>query len=217
MKTQILANSKVERSSGRPQDTEQGALKDLIMNSAEDLFANQGFAAASVRQIADTAGVNSALIHYYFGNKKKLLQQVMQRAFTPLRKGIASLSESNSTSIQEISRLFQKMATKNPNLPKLMVREVFLPGGEMREFFIENMAPQLGGAIPTILSGEKEAGRLRQDFDPAVAALLLLAVSLFPFLARDVAEPVLGLSYKPAGLKTLDTHISGLLERGMLR
>ncbi len=217
MNTQTLPASKADRSSGRPQDTEQGALKELIMNNAEDLFANQGFAAASIRQIADAAGVNSALIHYYFGNKKKLLQQVMQRAFTPLRKGIATLSEKNSTSVKEISRLFQEMATKNPNLPKLMVREVFLPGGEMREFFIENMASQLGGAIPAILADEKEASRLRQDFDPAVAALLLLSVSLFPFLARDLAEPVLGLSYKPAGLKILDTHISDLLERGMLR
>ena len=52
-----------------------------IMETAEKLFADKGFDGASVRDIADEAGVNVAMISYYFGSKEKLLEALfMYRA-----------------------------------------------------------------------------------------------------------------------------------------
>ena len=60
-----------------PQDTET---RDLILDAAERLFAAQGFAATTIKQIGAEAGVNSALLYYYFADKETLYREMLRRA-----------------------------------------------------------------------------------------------------------------------------------------
>lgn len=53
--------------------------KDLILDTAEALFAEQGFAATSLRSITTAAGVNLASVNYHFGSKEALIQAVFER------------------------------------------------------------------------------------------------------------------------------------------
>jgi AcrR family transcriptional regulator len=157
------------------------------------------------------------LIHYYFGNKKELLLKVMERSFEPLKDALAEMKDGPQASPGMIAELMLSMAASHPNIPRLMTREVLLPGGEMQEFFIENMAPLLGGALPGLLGKEKTAGRMRQDADLPISALLILAVCVFPFIARSLAEPVLGVRFDDDGIKILSQQISALLNEGIAR
>lgn len=204
-----------ERARGRPVDTDQQDLKKRILDTAEKLFADKGYAATSIRSIADMSGVNPALVHYYFGNKKQLLQNVLERVLEPMGLAIAELKNGPGASPETIARLLVSMAARHPNIPRLLVREVLLPGGEMQHFFAENMAPRLGGALPALLEREKSAGRLREESDPAISALLIMAVSIFPFIARTLAEPVLGVDYDEKGIEFLTRQITQLLNGGI--
>ena len=204
-----------ERARGRPADTVQRDLKKQILDTAEALFSNNGYAATSIRRIAEGSGVNPALVHYYFKNKKTLLQSVLDRALQPMVLAIAEMKNGSEASPEMISRLLISMAAEHPNIPRLLIREVFLPGGEMQQHFAENMAPRLGGALPALLSREKLAGRLREDADPAISAMLIMAVSIFPFIARTLAEPVLGIKYDEDGIESLNQQITQLLKRGI--
>ena len=205
-----------ERQGGRPCDTGQQNLKIQILDTAEELFADNGYAATSIRRIADSVGVNPALVHYYFGNKKALLQKVMERSLEPLGHAIATMKNGDDTSPGTIARLLLSMVAEHPNMPRLMTREVLLPGGEMQQYFTDNMAPRLGGALPALLSREQSAGRMRQDADPAISAVLIMAVCVFPFVARTLAEPVLGVNFDEQGLELLTQQITELLQRGMV-
>ena len=205
-----------ERTRGRPVDTGQQDLKVRILDTAEALFAENGYAATSIRRIADQAGVNPALVHYYFGNKKALLQAVMERSLEPLGQAIAAMKDSTEASPEKIARLLLSMVVEHPNIPHLLTREVLLPGGEMQQYFVENMAPRLGGALPALLNREKSAGRLRQDSDPAISAVLIMAMCVFPFIARALAEPVLGIDFNEAGFERLTTQVSTLLKHGLM-
>ena len=122
-----------ERARGRPVDTDQQDLKKQILNSAEELFADNGYAATSIRSIAGKSGVNPALVHYYFGNKKLLLQNVLERTLEPMGLAIAELKNGPDASPELIAKLLVSMAAKHPNIPRLLIREVFLPGGEMQQ------------------------------------------------------------------------------------
>ena len=204
-----------ERARGRPVDTDQQDLKIKILDTAEELFADNGYAATSIRRIADSSGVNPALVHYYFGAKKALLQSVLDRTLEPMVLAIAEMKDGPEASPEVIASLLVSMAARHPHIPRLLIREVFLPGGEMQQFFMDNMAPRLGGALPALLSREKSAGRLRKDSDPAVSAMLILAVSIFPFIARTLAEPVLGIKYDEDGIEFLNQQIAQLLKRGI--
>ena len=205
-----------ERQRGRPVVTGQQDLRTQILNTAEELFAEKGYAATSIRCIAETVGVNPALVHYYFGNKKALLQKVMEHALEPLGRAIAAMKHGPEASPQLIAGLLLSMAAQHPNIPRLLTREVLLPGGEMQEFFTENMAPHLGGALPALLSREKDAGRMRPDSDSAISAVLIMALCVFPFIARSLAEPVIGIKFDDEGIELLNKQITELLQRGMV-
>lgn len=203
------------RGRGRPATEDATGLREHILDEAEARFARKGYAATSVREIADAVDVNPAMVHYYFGSKHELLQQVMERVLEPLGEALAGMKTAGRASPQDISRLLSGAGHRNPNLPLLMMREALLPGGVMQSYFLESLAPRLGGALPGMFREEQAAGRLPGDLDPNILALLLMAVSMFPFIARGVAESALGVEYNEAGLEAIQSHTQRLLERGL--
>lgn len=61
-----------------------------ILNAAEELFSERGFAETSLRNITTRAGVNLAAVNYHFGSKKALIQAVFARFLTPFSEQLAS-------------------------------------------------------------------------------------------------------------------------------
>jgi len=208
-------NQKSDRARGRPADLASGELQETLLDVAERLFSEKGFAATSVRELADTAGVNPALVHYYFGSKKKLLIAVMDRALLPVAKRLAELKETGKASAANFTSLFFEMAAAHPAMPKLVVREVMMSAGDTRELFVRKYAPRLGGALPGLLAMEQQHGTLDSDFNPANAALMLMGLCLFPFIARPVAEPGLGIDYSEPGLEAYLAQVNRLLDKGL--
>lgn len=64
---------------GRPSKAKGLDLKETILDAAEGLFARHGFHGVTTRQVAAEAGVDTALIHYYFGAKRELFDAAFQR------------------------------------------------------------------------------------------------------------------------------------------
>jgi AcrR family transcriptional regulator len=64
---------------GRPSKAKGLDLKETILDAAEGLFARHGFYGVTTRQVASEAGVDTALIHYYFGAKRELFDAVFLR------------------------------------------------------------------------------------------------------------------------------------------
>jgi AcrR family transcriptional regulator len=77
-----------------------GATREKILETAELLFIERGFAATSLRAIASKAGVNLAATHYHFGSKNGLLAAVFHRRIAPINEqrlsGLQKLTESDS-------------------------------------------------------------------------------------------------------------------------
>lgn len=98
-----------------------------IMEVAEKLFAEKGFAGSSVRDIAEAAGVNLAMISYYFGSKEKLMEAMFLHRGQYMKLQLQSILENEAlTPLQKvenlideyIQRIFQKQC-----FHKVMVRE----------------------------------------------------------------------------------------------
>lgn len=65
--------------------------RDRILDTAERLIADQGYAQTSLRHIIAEAGVNLAAIHYHFGSKEELLDELIQRKAGPINTARLSL------------------------------------------------------------------------------------------------------------------------------
>ena len=61
------------------------------MDTAEALFSRKGYDGTSVRDIAEAAGINTAMISYYFGSKEKLMEEIFERKSMNIREKVDSL------------------------------------------------------------------------------------------------------------------------------
>ena len=72
--------------------------KDRILYAAEELFAQQGFAATSLRQVTSRADVNIAAVNYHFGSKENLVNEVFRRRMDEMTAArLAQLEQARST------------------------------------------------------------------------------------------------------------------------
>jgi AcrR family transcriptional regulator len=98
-----------------------------IMEAAERLFADKGFAGTSVRDIAEVAGVNLAMISYYFGSKEKLMESMFRHRGEYFRMHLESMiSNPNLTPMQKMEKLIDDYIDrifKKQCFHKVMVRE----------------------------------------------------------------------------------------------
>lgn len=200
---------------GRPGLDSSVDVRAVILETAEGLFAEQGYAATPLRKIADAAGCTPAMVHYYFGSKELLLQAVLETALEPLARAIESMKSAETIAPAEIARTLMATVAAHPRLPYLVIREVMLPGGAMQAHFARHLAPRLGGALPGLLTREQAEGRVRDDLPPAVCALAIMALALFPFIVRPVAEQALDIQLHGEGLAAFQDHIADFVERGL--
>jgi len=208
------AKPPTSRPRGRPGEAGASDVRGAILDVGEELFAIRGYAATSLRSIADAAGVTPAMIHYYFGNKESLLRAVLEKAVEPLASTIAAMQSAREVAPEEIVSSLTGLVAEHPNLPYLVLREVMLPGGVMRDHFARHLGPRLGGALPGLLAREAEAGRIRDDVPPEVGALVVMSLALFPFIVRPVAEQVLDIGLSGDALAAFQAHLSEFVNRG---
>jgi AcrR family transcriptional regulator len=89
-----------------------------IIETAERLFAERGFDGTSVRDIADEAGINVAMISYYFGSKEKLMEALFELRVGGIKMRVESLIKDESlTPIYKIMVGVQ-VTNKNPAILK---------------------------------------------------------------------------------------------------
>jgi AcrR family transcriptional regulator len=197
------------RSAGRPAGAEADDVRRALLEAAERLFAVQGFKGVPVRAIADAAGVNPAMIHYYFGDKQGLHQAVLENALQPLfdrLRGWVESRESERGDIRVLVDVYVRAVATRPWIPALLMREVLAHEGPFRERFVREIAPRGAGTLVRAIASEQAAGRLRADLDPKLAALSLVSMALFPFLALPIARDVFGLRLDGADLERLIEH-----------
>jgi TetR/AcrR family transcriptional regulator len=199
---------------GRPGEAAAVDVRGAILEQAEALFAENGYSATSVRSIADAAGVTPAMIHYYFGNKEALLRAVLDKAVQPLAVSMDAMRSAQEVPPERIAESLMKLVDTHPRLPQLIIREVLLPGGAMKEHYVQNLAPRLGGALPGLLAREANQGRTRKDLPPETGALAIMSLALFPFIVRPLAEEVFDIRLSGKALATFTAQISEFVQRG---
>lgn len=165
-------------------DQARGAGKDFsdkqkhILEIGERLFATKGFDGTSVRDIAQEAGVNVAMISYYFGSKEKLLEAVFDMRVQQIQARLLDMVRDDSLSPQKkIDRLIEQSAARmfsNQHFYKLMVREQISIGNSPIVRIIHETKKQNHEFIKTIIMEGQAMGVFRQQVD-----IPLLLVTMF--------------------------------------
>jgi TetR/AcrR family transcriptional regulator len=208
---------RARRQPGRPQARNAPDVRATLLGSARDLFLKYGYRAVSSRQIAAAAGVNPAMIHYYFDNKHGLYKAMLEEAIGP---GIAELNAmleapAETASAARMLETYMRIVSANPWIPGLMLREVLTPDGAFREQFIRDFAHRFAPRIATLIEHEVESGHARADLDPRLAVVSFISLGLFPFLALPVWTRALGVQATPETIEALIAHTLRIFREGV--
>ncbi len=185
------------------------AVREQLLSAARSLFAKHGYAAVSTRALAEAAQVNPAMISYYFDNKQGLYEAMLSDTFQPLVERLGKLLGSSADQPRPIRNFldaYMRTLGANPWMPALILREVVAEGGRLRGWFIQQFASKGGGLLTQLIKREQDAGRLRADLDPTLAALSLVSMAVFPFVAMPVASEVFGMRVREDYLERLIAH-----------
>lgn len=200
---------------GRPSADGNADFRQQILDSAERCFAQANFDSVSLKDIAGPVGVTPAMIHYYFGSKQELLAGVMEQALAPMADAIRKQAQKPDADLEGFVSLLYSTMQKHPNLPYLLFRQVLLPGSPMQQHFLQQLAPRLGGMLPGIIETGQRSGQISTQLNPAVTALMVLSLCIFPLLSRPLSQPALGISFDPASQLEIQQHIIHFLRGGL--
>src|SRR5262245_23269997 len=124
-----------KRAPGRPAAADNHDLRARLLDAAVACYARQGIAATSLRAIAAEAGVNPALLHYYFGDKEQLQEAVSGERLIPIFVGLRDGLIDEEMDVFDLIGGFVagigRLVAQHPWLPSLWVREVLCEGGAL--------------------------------------------------------------------------------------
>ena len=108
------AKDATARKRGRPPRTESADTRDRILNAAREEFSEQGYEKTSVRGIAKSAGVDSALVHHYFGTKEQVFEAAIAVALGSALNASDTLVEGPLDGVGERMTRFVLGVWENP-------------------------------------------------------------------------------------------------------
>ena len=172
------------------------AEKDLnteqkILEAARLVFTQKGFEGARMQEIADKAGINKALLHYYYRSKDKLFEGVFREAFFTMVPQVMDLLKSEMP-------LFEKIRFFTSNYIEIFINNPFIPGFVLHELSVNpkrivDLLSNLGIQPALFLDqiqAEIDKGIIK-PIDPRNLLTNMLAMCIFPFVARPILQNIL--------------------------
>jgi AcrR family transcriptional regulator len=200
---------------GRPVKHSADARQRLI-DAARKKFVSKAYDKVSIRELAQSAGVNSAMIKYYFDNKQGLYKaMVMEVTGQVMSNFKQQLKSANLDNLEDFFRSFVEVIKQSPEFPLLMLKEMVLDQGVCRNYFMEQMAPNHLKVIDQVYLRFKQAGKLKADVTPLYFRMALMGLTLFPWYMRESIGMLEGVTYDDDFLESLIKDNSNLMQFGL--
>ena len=167
--------------------------KDKLLEAGTALFAEKGFAGVSIRELAEAAGVNSALISYHFGGNEGLYEAVLTAQYEKVISRFEPIAASTATP-QEKIRMYadvirQNHTTEQPLMARLIQGELTSPTSCL-ENVVRKYTAHMAKIVTGVLREGIAKGDFRQDIEPVFAALSLAGMLNFYFILREVTKVI---------------------------
>jgi AcrR family transcriptional regulator len=212
----LAALPRKRRGRGRPSAENAEDVRAKLLDAARDLFPRYGYRGVSSRQIGAAAGVNFAMIRYYFGGKPGLYREMLNGVMQPARKTLDAMSTPPSPpQLANVLESITRSWAANPWVAGFVVREVLAPDGPMRAMFLREFPERLAPAVERMVEGEIAAGNLREDLDPRMLVLSIVSLAIFPFLTLPLTTRVFGVRNDEEFVERFLRHTTELLARGV--
>ncbi len=173
--------------------------EDHILNVAQEVFLKKGLDGTRMQEIADKAGINKSLLHYYYRTKQKLFKKVFKVAFKhffPTIKANITSEKSLFEKIEAFVETYYNLLQKNPYIPAFVIHELNRNSANVAEIFksifqennleLDLMFDELNKQIQV----EVDSGKII-PIDAKQLIVNILSLCIFPFVAKPIIKGIL--------------------------
>jgi len=171
--------------------------EEKILTAARKVFLTRGMDGARMQDIADEAGINKALLHYYFRNKDQLFEKIFLEVAHAFLPRILGILQSESTLFEKIERFCNEYISQvinTPYVPIFILNEINRqPQAFLKKVFGTNKPPV--EKLIAQINKETKAGIIK-PIEPLQLLMNTLSLCLFPFLVAPMIQLVTGMNTK---------------------
>ena len=166
--------------------------EEKILEAAKKVFLKKGMYGARMQEIADEAGINKALLHYYFRSKDKLFESIFEEAFQEFVPKAFNVLRSEIPFEEKIAGFVSNyidMVLENPFMPIFIINEInqnperMIPITRLMQVLKESVFKEMQ---------EKAQSGVYRNVDPLQLFSSIISMTLFPFLARPLIQGAFG-------------------------
>ena len=176
---------------------EQPDTEKLIKDTARDIFFQKGRLSATTQEIADEAGVNRALIHYYFRSREQLLQTVFQEAVNEIRGTVSEIFKTDAPFKTKISRYLDAFINHNvkyPYIQNFIVTEITSDPEKEKEYMKSKRERMFKTIMPELEKEIREGKMAPIKFEHFMTNLTSLCS--YPMVAKPILQRMFGFDDK---------------------
>ena len=160
--------------------------EEKILQAAQSVFIKKGMDGARMQEIANEAGINKALLHYYFRTKEKLFEAIFKTVFSQILPNIMEMVHSELPIEEKLEIFIDKyisLLMRNPFVPTFILKEMNRNPDFLASILKNNgLKPEM---IFSMFEKEMEAGRIVK-MDPRDLLVNILGLCIFPIAAKPL-------------------------------
>lgn len=171
------------------QNSKDKNTENQILEAAKSVFQSKGMDGARMQEIADKAGINKAMLHYYYRSKQLLFEAVFKHSFSLLAPQLDKILNDDSSVEKKIRNFtfnYISFISKHPYLPNFIIQEL-----NRNPLFAESL--RHADSFPHI---EKFKHQLNEEIEKGIIKPIkaeqlfinILALNVFPFIAKPMLK-----------------------------
>lgn len=157
--------------------------EERIKEAAQKVFLKKGYSATRTRDIAEEAGINLAMLNYYFRSKEKLFQLVMSEKVELMFGMLAPIANDKEsdleTKLNDLISIYMDMLSENPDLPLFVLSEV----KNNQDHFKGQSSLTETLACSNLIQQLNEE---RPDFNPNQFLMNIMSLCVFPYVVQPL-------------------------------
>ena len=173
---------------------EEVSTEQRILQAARKVFSRKGMAGARMQEVADEAGINKALLHYYFRSKQQLFEGVIkdsaQRQFGCIWDSLKQF-DSLFPAIEAFVAAYLDRMIEDPMLPLFIANEMSRDAEGLAEFI--DRGKESRARFLRMVEEAHERGEII-DIDPRELLVNIMALCAHPFIARPMLKHIHGIT-----------------------
>src|SRR5215831_1880429 len=191
--------------------------RERLLDAAIRLFAEHGISETTVAEIATAGQVTSAMVHYWFDRRERLLDALAAERLAPVIRRIWEQSDAErADAVAAVRGLVMRMldvTEEMPWLPSLWLREIVQEGGLLRERVMEHLPRERIAAFRRSVAEAQGRGQIDPDIAPDLLFNSLMALVMLPLATartwRRVNPDVV------VDRPRLERHVMGIAMHGL--